>query len=109
MSLRAIGLTCAGLLFMLGAALGGLCVSCAADEGQANLYPLAGVVVRIDSDSDLVSVRDGAGNLWQFYGVEGWMLGEGVAILMDGRGTEVVSDDRMLSVRHANLGVANVR
>ena len=43
----------------------------------------AAVVVDIDAAVDVVTVEDGAGLLWEFYGVEDWELGDVAALLMN--------------------------
>ena len=69
-------------------------------DTDADLYPLAGIVTGIDRDTDAVEWTDYSGNEWSFYGIEDWMIGDGVAAIMDDNGTENVADDAIVSVRY---------
>ena len=59
------------------------------------LYPNVGIVTEVDTESDTVYWSDG-NNEWYFYGVEDWMVGDGIAVIMSDEGTESVKDDRMI-------------
>ena len=59
------------------------------------LYPNVGIVTEVDTESDTVTWNDGR-NKWTFYGVEDWMVGDGIAVIMSDEGTESVKDDRMI-------------
>ena len=84
---------------LLGA---GLMTGPAADRDPgAGLYPLAGTVTGLDQGANVVTFTDGAGNDWEFYGTEDWMIGDGVAALMDDNGTAIVTDDVIVTVRYA--------
>lgn len=65
-------------------------------EVEPGLYPNVGYVTEIDEESDIVYWNDGE-NLWSFYGIEDWMIGDGVAVIMSDEGTESVKDDRMVT------------
>lgn len=65
------------------------------------LYPAAAEVVELDRTADTVMCSDAAGNLWTFYGTEDYETGDLVALLMDGRGTDDIHDDRIISARYA--------
>lgn len=65
---------------------------------EARLYAKSGVVTDLDFVSDLVTFRDTAGHEWRFEGVEFWRLGDQLAAVMDGRGTPIIADDRIVSV-----------
>lgn len=62
---------------------------------------MAGTVTGLDRDADVVEWTDGAGLVWSFYGCEEWMIGDGVAALMDDNGTAIVTDDVIVTVRFA--------
>ena len=84
---------------LLGA---GLMTGPAADRDPgAGPYPLAGTVTGLDQGANVVTFTDGAGNDWEFYGTEDWMIGDGVAALMDDNGTAIVTDDVIVSARYA--------
>ena len=86
-------------MLLVGAGL--LTGPAAAPEAPAGLYPLAGTVTGLDRAEDVVTFTDGAGLVWSFYGCDDWMIGDGVAALMDDNGTAIVTDDVIVSVRYA--------
>ena len=57
------------------------------------LYPNTAIVVDLDAYEDLVFCVDGAGHEWIFEGVEDWMVGDLVSLLMFDNFTEIVTDD----------------
>lgn len=65
-----------------------------------NLYPVSAIVTEINEKDDIVTVEDTSGNLWDFYGVEDWTVGDGCAMIMDDNGTENVEDDRIVSTKY---------
>lgn len=65
------------------------------------LYPNVGIVTEVDMEADTVTWNDGW-NDWTFYGVEDWMVGDGIAVIMSDEGTESVKDDRMVEARYWN-------
>ena len=58
-----------------------------------NLYPNTAIVVALDGYEDLVICVDGAGVEWIFEGVEDWMVGDIVSLLMFDNFTENIRDD----------------
>ena len=56
-----------------------------------------GVVVNID-DNDCVTVIDGRGEEWQFFG-DGFKVGESVIIVMDTQGTPEEYDDTIINTK----------
>lgn len=56
-----------------------------------------GVVVNID-DNDCITVIDGRGEEWQFFG-DGFKVGESVIIVMDTQGTPEEYDDTIIDTR----------
>ena len=69
-------------------------------EVLGNLYPHAGIVTEVNYAEDVVTVQDGAGNLWRFDGAEDWGVGDLAALLMNDNGTEDIRDDSILLVRY---------
>ena len=65
-----------------------------------NLYPLSTVVTEINIKDDSVTVEDPNGNLWDFYGIEDWEVGDGCSLLMDNNGTENIEDDIIISTQY---------
>ena len=84
-----------------GALLAGLMIGSGAGKTGSGLYPRSGTVTGLDHAEDVVTFTDGAGNDWSFYGAEDWMIGDGVAALMDDNGTAIVTDDVIVTVRYA--------
>ena len=77
-------------LILIIACIGGVATA----EGR--LYPRFGNVVDIEYDSDFVTVDDGLGNLWDFYGVEFYLYGDIVLLVMNDNGTpDWIYDDRV--------------
>ena len=95
--MKKVALAAAMLLVGAGLMIG----PAAAPEAPAGLYPLAGTVTWLDRDADVVEWTDGAGLVWSFYGCDDWMIGDGVAALMDDNGTAIVTDDVIVTVRYA--------
>ena len=84
-----------------GALLAGLMIGSGAGKTETGVYPRSGIVTGIDRGADVVTWTDAAGLDWSFYGVEDWMIGDGVAALMDDNGTAIVTDDAIVAVRFA--------
>ena len=65
------------------------------ERNEINYYPATGIVTEIDAESDAVHWNDGY-NEWFFYGIEDWMEGDGISVIMCDNGTETVTDDYMV-------------
>lgn len=70
-----------------------------------NHYALTAIVIKVDTDNDLVTVEDSVGYCWQFYGVEDWQEGDCASLLMWDNGTESVIDDEIYSARYNAWGL----
>ena len=68
---------------------------------MAMQYRIGGVVTAIESDKDTVVFENKKdGNVWAFYGVEGWAIGDNVVAIMSNNDTKYdVTDDSIVSVR----------
>ena len=64
-------------------------------ERKPDYYALATTVCAIDRDTDVVTCEDYNGNLWEFYGVEDWQVGDNANLLMDSMDTERIYDDEI--------------
>lgn len=62
-------------------------------------YALTAKVVETDEENDIVTCEDFNGNLWQFYGVEDWEVGDCASLLMNSKGTEKIFDDEIMGAR----------
>ena len=65
------------------------------EERKPDYYALATKVNTIDRNTDVVTCEDSAGNLWEFYGVGDWQVGDNANLLMDTMGTERIYDDEI--------------
>lgn len=71
-------------------------------ESEHSVYPLTVQVVELDHEADVVVCVDGAGNSWEFYGVEDWQVGDFASLLMDDNGTtENIYDDVITTAHYA--------
>ena len=66
---------------------------------EGNYYALTTKVVAIDQEADIVTCEDCNGNLWKFYGVEDWEVGDCASLLMESHGTKKIEDDTIEDVR----------
>ena len=56
-------------------------------SASAELYILFGNVIDLEYDTDCVTVDDGYGNLWEFYGVDFYFYGDLVVMYMSDNDT----------------------
>ncbi len=74
-------------------------ISCAAGakgETIEDVYAITTVVVELDNSEDTVTCQDFNGNLWVFYGVEDWMVGDVATLMMWDAETSTIYDDEIL-------------
>lgn len=69
-------------------------------NANTSVYAKHGIVTRLDRDADVVTFTDSVGNDWSFYGVEDWMIGDGVSAVMNDNGTDNIFDDEVVNVRY---------
>lgn len=68
---------------------------------HAEEYPNAGIITKIDWETDTVYVTTlFDGNVWVFEGIEDFSVGDVVALIMDDVGTEIIYDDVITMVRY---------
>ena len=70
-------------------------------ERVNNYYALTAQIVETNRTQDVVTVKDSTGNLWEFYGVEDWEIGDCASMIMDDMGTDRIYDDEIVSARYA--------
>ena len=87
--------------YLLGRAIGKI----HSDAEQEMLYPRTAVVVEIDRPNDTVVCEDSVGMLWAFYGADDWELDDCVSLILDSRGTDIIYDDDIVSVRYSAFRV----
>lgn len=72
------------------------------DWKDHEVYPLTAQVVELDRNADIVACADGTGNIWWFYGVEDWQVGDFASLLMDDNGTnKTIYDDIIIMAHYA--------
>ncbi len=67
---------------------------------SANEYPLTTVVFEVSKETDIVTVVDFNGNLWQFKGTEDWEVGDICSCIMKSKGTSLIKDDEIKKTRY---------
>lgn len=78
------------------------CAICAkADEAIEDVYAMTTVVVELNSEEDSVTCQDFNGNLWVFYGVEDWCVGDVATLIMWNAETDLIYDDEVLDVYYS--------
>lgn len=65
-----------------------------------NLYPMTAVVTAVNYETDMVTMRDFNGNLWQFEGCEDWSKNDVVACIMNDKGTPIIFDDEIVDLHY---------
>ena len=79
-----------------------LLCACNSTEVQAKtikidrLYIMETVVYEFSHETDEVVVETETGNLYAFYGIEDWELGDRCVLVMDDMGTESIKDDEII-------------
>lgn len=68
---------------------------------EPKVYPMAVTVVDVSEALDMVTVEDSNKNLWQFHGVEDYMVGDIVACIVDTNGTPEIKDDIIIQTRYS--------
>ena len=68
------------------------------------IYPRTMTVMELDVESDVVVLTDSTGHIWEFYGVEDWQVGDICSCIMHNNGTEIITDDEIISTRYNNNG-----
>ena len=71
-------------------------------SGMANaeMYPQVMLIVEADREEDIIILEDFNGNQWVWEGVEDWMVGDVVAVLMDDNNTKDITDDVMMELKY---------
>ena len=73
----------------------------------AELYPETARVVEVDYIADTVTVETFNGFLFVFEGCEDYMVGDGVALIMEDNGTEKVFDDEIVKAQYCGWELIN--
>ncbi len=70
------------------------------EKKAPEVYPMAVTVIDVSEALDVVTVRDSNKNLWQFRGVEDYMVGDVVACIVDTNRTPEIKDDIIIQTRY---------
>lgn len=65
------------------------------------IYPATMEIVEIDRAADVVTVETATGFLYQFDGAEDYTRGDLVSLLMWSNGTQVITDDVIITARYS--------
>lgn len=71
-----------------------------ADEMKSHIYPMSGIVTKVNRQEDRVVVTDSTGNEWEFDGAEDWHTDDIAAMIMKDNGTEEIYDDEIIDVQY---------
>lgn len=67
---------------------------------KAETYPEVFVVHEINRETDIMTLIDFNGWMWDVYGVEDYEIGDVVGAIMDDVGTEIIYDDEVQCIRY---------
>ena len=81
-------------LLVAGVAMG--CAASAKGETIEDVYAITTVVVELNHRNDTVTCQDFNGNLWVFYGVEDWLVGDVATLIMWNAETDTIYDDEIV-------------
>lgn len=67
----------------------------------AATYPATMKVIAINPATDLVTMKTATGHMYEMTGVEDYLVGDLVSLIMDDKGTADITDDEILSAHYA--------
>nr|DAO32086.1 MAG TPA: hypothetical protein [Caudoviricetes sp.] len=62
-------------------------------------YTLQGKITNLDDITNIVTVTDTTGEMWQFKGIKGYELAEKITMTMNDNRTNNITDDIIVSVK----------
>lgn len=65
-----------------------------------SLYPMMCVVTEVDYATDIVTIVNFTGFIYQFYGCEDWDVDDICSCIMSDNGTPPIFDDEVISVKY---------
>lgn len=80
---------------VLGVEIGNL-----SDKANPHEYPECGLIINIDEEEDLVEFQTQFGDVYSFYGVNDYYVGDLVAVIMHDSGTLEIYDDVVVSTNY---------
>lgn len=69
-------------------------------DTMTDLYARDMTVIKVDYDSDIVTLVDNADFTWEWKGCEDWYEGDKVACLMDRNGTAEIFNDSIVKMSY---------
>ena len=67
------------------------------------LYPATMRVYATDEKTDVLTLEDSNGFLWEIAGIDDWTAGDFANVIFDNNGTDQIFDDQILAVKYENL------
>lgn len=67
---------------------------------NSRIYDRNTTIIGMNLLTDTVYCQDTKGNIWSFYGVEDWFVGDGCRLQMYDNGTSEITDDVVLSATY---------
>lgn len=67
---------------------------------SVSCYTTCGIVTSIDDENNIVEITDFNGEIWVYEGVEDYLIGDAVSMLMNNNGTENIYDDIIINIRY---------
>lgn len=70
-------------------------------QAYAETYPATMKVIAINPNADVVTMETATGHMYEMAGVEDYLVGDLVSLIMDDKETADITDDEILSARYA--------
>lgn len=74
-----------------------------AEHNSKHLYPLTTTVISVNYETDIVTVKDCNGNLWDFAGAEDWLPGDTCSMIMHDNNTPEIFDDIIKDTKYSSF------
>lgn len=69
----------------------------------AEIYPKAFIIIDTIPETNIVTLWDSVGNIWEWYGIEDWMPGDIAVAIMDNNNTDIIYDDSILILQYSGM------
>lgn len=80
-----------------------------ATPAHAATYPATMKVTEINTTTDVVTMETATGHMYEMTGVEDYLVGDLVSLIMDDKGTADITDDAILDARYAGWWIEDGR
>lgn len=80
-----------------------------ATPAHAATYPATMKVIAINPTTDVVTMETATGHMYEMTGVEDYLVGDLVSLIMDDKGTADITDDEILSAHYAGWWIEDGR